>query len=456
MQHLAGAAEHLLGPNAVLRGRPEGLLVRGVCGFYRGLSHAGSQRQGQEEERGRGVPHARTLWTVVGHPSTPKVLTLRGRISGVTVSLAALAMIGLAATPAATDAPESSAFETTVKPFLAQRCLVCHNAQLKSGGVDLAVFGSAEDVTKDAHTWDTALVKLKTGQMPPEGLPRPDAAEVKAVTEWVEKEFDRVDQMAPPNPGRVTARRLNRTEYNNTVRDLLGVDIHPADDFPQDDAGYGFDNIGDVLSLSPALLEKYLTAADKVTRAALFGPDAGKPSMARLTPRTGKVQPSTVPLFDYDLTGLSLPNALDATHRFPVDGEYMIRIVPGGTRPLGSEPVQIAVWIDGEQVKVVDLDPEGVATFELDQQELFGTQAEVKVRVTAGEHTLAASMLRLYEGLPAFYGGPNPSKRVVPEPPEFKPRKDAPPERVEARGAGSRRSATRRSPSTRRASPASR
>ncbi len=348
------------------------------------------------------------------------------------VSLASLAWIGLAAAPAATNAPESSAFETTVKPFLAQRCLMCHNAQLKSGGVDLAVFGRAEDVTKDAHTWDTALVKLKTGQMPPEGMPRPDAAEVKAVTEWVEKEFDRVDQMAPPNPGRVTARRLNRTEYNNTVRDLLAVDTHPADDFPQDDAGYGFDNIGDVLSLSPALLEKYLTAADKVTRQALFGPEAGKPSMARLTPRTGKVQPSTVPLFDYDLTGLSLPNALVATHRFPVDGEYTIRIVPGGTRPLGSEPVHIAVWIDGEQVEVVDLDPEGVATFELDHQELFGTQAEVKVRVSAGEHTLAASMLRLYEGLPAFYGGPNPSKRVVPELPEFKPRKDAPPERVAA------------------------
>jgi mono/diheme cytochrome c family protein len=343
-----------------------------------------------------------------------------------------LILIGLAAAPPATNAPESSAFEATVKPFLAKSCVMCHNPQLKSGGVDFAAFATAEDVTKDARTWDTALVKLQTGQMPPPGMPRPDAAEVKAITEWVEKEFARVDELAPPNPGRVTARRLNRTEYNNTIRDLLAVDIQPADDFPQDDAGYGFDNIGDVLSLSPALLEKYLTAADKVARAALFGPEAGKPSMVRLTPRTGKVQPSTIPLFDYDLTGLSLPNALVASHRFPVDGEYLIRVVPGGTRPLGSEPVHIALWIDGEQVKVVDIDPEGVATFDLDHQELFGTQAEVRLRVRAGEHTLAASMLRLYEGLPASYGGPNPSKRAVPEPPEFKPRKDAPPERVEA------------------------
>jgi Protein of unknown function (DUF1592)/Protein of unknown function (DUF1588)/Protein of unknown function (DUF1587)/Protein of unknown function (DUF1585)/Protein of unknown function (DUF1595) len=347
-------------------------------------------------------------------------------------SLLSLTLIGMAAAPAMVSAPESSAFDSTVKPFLAKSCLMCHNAQLKSGGVNFAAFTTAEEVTKDPHTWDTALVKLKTRQMPPPGFPAPEAAEVKAITEWIEKEFDRADQMAPADPGRVTARRLNRTEYNNTIRDLLAVDIRPADDFPQDDAGYGFDNIGDVLSLSPALMEKYMTAADKVARAALFGPEAAKPSMVRLQPRTGKVQPSTVPLFDYDLTGLSLPNALFATHSFPIDADYVIRIVPGGTRPLGSEPVKIAVWIDGEQVKVVDLDPEGVATFDLDHQELFGTQAEVRVRVAAGEHTLAASMLRLYEGLPASYGGPNPSKRPAIEPPEFKPRKDAPPEKVEA------------------------
>jgi Protein of unknown function (DUF1592)/Protein of unknown function (DUF1588)/Protein of unknown function (DUF1587)/Protein of unknown function (DUF1585)/Protein of unknown function (DUF1595) len=347
-------------------------------------------------------------------------------------SLFSFVVIGLLAAPATTNAPESSAFDTKVKPFLTKSCVMCHNPQLKSGGVDFAAFATPEDVTRDAHTWDAALLKLKTGQMPPPGMPRPEAAEVKAITDWVEKEFARVDEMAPPNPGRVTARRLNRTEYNNTVRDLLAVDIHPADDFPQDDAGYGFDNIGDVLSLSPALLEKYMTAADKVSHAAIFGPEVSKPSVVRLTPRGGKVQSSVVPLFDYDLTGLSLPNALVATHRFPVDAEYEIRIVPGGTRPLGSEPIRIGVWIDGEQVKTVEIDAEGVASFDLDHQELFGTQAEVRIRVSAGEHTLAASVLRLYEGLPASYGGPNPSKRPAAEPPEFKPRKDAPPDKVEA------------------------
>src|SRR5467141_2035736 len=84
------------------------------------------------------------------------------------------------------------------------------------------------------------------------------------------------------NYGRVTARRLNRVEYDNSVRDLLGVDLHPADDFPQDDSGYGFDNIGDVLSLSPVLMEKYLTAAEKISRTAIFGVEPLKPTLVRL------------------------------------------------------------------------------------------------------------------------------------------------------------------------------
>ena len=94
------------------------------------------------------------------------------------------------------------------------------------------------------------------------------------ITGWIEAAFARQDAQAAPDPGRVTARRLNRVEYDNTVRDLLGVSLRPALDFPQDDSGYGFDNNGDVLSLSPALMERYVTAAERVARAALFGPTA--------------------------------------------------------------------------------------------------------------------------------------------------------------------------------------
>jgi len=340
-------------------------------------------------------------------------------------------LIGLAGAGLASESPDSTAFESTVKPFLSRTCFTCHSSRLKTGNLDLEAYPTPASVAQDVPTWEKVIAKLRRHDMPPVGLPRPDEAEIKAVTEWIEAELEQADLQAAPDPGRVTARRLNRTEYNNTVRDLLGVDIRPADDFPQDDSGYGFDNNGDVLSLSPVLMEKYLAAAEKIARTALFGAGPLKPSLHRLPSRGGKVQPSPTVPTEYDLTGLSLPNALHTTFRFPVEGEYLLRVILGGFRPLGSEPIQVAVWIDGAQVRVLDLDPVGGAAFELDRQELLGKQPELRTRVTAGEHTLAASILHLFDGLPESYAGPNPSKRPPPPPPEFRPPKDATPERIE-------------------------
>ena len=136
---------------------------------------------------------------------------------------------------------------------------------------------------------------------------------------------------------------------------------------------------------------------------------------------------------DYDLTGLSLPNAVHVTHRFPVDGEYVIRVFLGGVRPAASEPLQLALWIDNKQVQTLSFDPEGIASFSDDRQDFGGMTQEFRVRLTAGDHWVAASILRLYEGLPPKYGGPNPSKRPAPQLPEFKPRPTDPPERTEMR-----------------------
>jgi hypothetical protein len=322
-------------------------------------------------------------------------------------------------------------FEKAVLPFLADNCYACHNAKLKSGELNLEIFKTAASMGQARETWELVLQKLQSGEMPPKGVPRPDAAELKNVTGWIEKEFDRLDRMAGPDPGRVTARRLNRAEYNNTVRDLLGVNFHPADDFPQDDSGYGFDNIGDVLSLSPVLMEKYLNTAEKIARTALFGVEPLKPTITRLRPPLGKIASSTKPVFDYDVTGLSLPNAIHATHRFPVDAEYNLRIFLGGVRPAGSEPLQLALWIDGEQVKTASFDPEGIASFSNDRQDFGSMTLDFRTRVTAGDHWVAVSILRLYEGLPPSYGGPAPSKRPTPPPPVFKPpRAGIPPERL--------------------------
>ncbi len=152
----------------------------------------------------------------------------------------------------------------------------------------------------------------------------------------------------------MTARRLNRNEYNNTIRELLGVDVRPADDFPQDDSGYGFDNIADVLSLSPVLMEKYVAAADRVARMALFGPPRMSPTLVRLRSEGRRVQELRSVPEAYDTTGLSLPNAFHAIHRVPVDGEYVVRVVLGGLRPKTSMPVTIALWVDEKQLQTTD------------------------------------------------------------------------------------------------------
>ncbi len=328
-------------------------------------------------------------------------------------------------------AQSRSVFEQSVLPFVVENCLACHNTRLKSGELNLEQFKTGASMLQQRETWELVLQKLHAGEMPPKGAPRPDAAELKSVIAWIEREFDRADRLAKPEPGRVTARRLNRAEYNNTVRDLLGVNFRPADDFPQDDSGYGFDNIGDVLSLSPVLMEKYLTAAEKIARTAIFGPERLKPSIARLRPPLGKISSTTKPLVDYDNTGLSLPNAIHATYRFPVDAEYNIRIFLGGVRPAGSEPLQLALWIDGRQIKTASFNPEGIASFSDDRQDFGGMNQDFRTRIPAGDHWIAVSILRMYEGLPASYGGPSPSKRPEPPKPVFKPpRADIPPERL--------------------------
>ncbi|HYP14117.1 MAG TPA: DUF1592 domain-containing protein [Bryobacteraceae bacterium] len=295
------------------------------------------------------------------------------------------------------------AFEKDIKPFLAKTCYGCHNAKVRNAGVDLQAFTTTESIVRDPGTWELAVRKLRSGEMPPPPLPRPKAEELQKITTWIEGEFERVDRLAKPNPGRVTARRLNRAEYNNTIRDLLGVTFRPADDFPQDDSGYGFDTIGDVLSLPPVLMEKYLSAAEKAVRTALFGPEALKPTMVRYQPHLRRPPPPPS-LVDYDFTGLSLPSALNVKHRFPADAEYLFKIQLNGQRPAGSEPLKVAAWIDAEQVK----------TFEVDGADLEGMTVEFKSKVPAGDHLVSVTFLKQFHGLPARIGGPEPSSRPEP------------------------------------------
>ncbi len=248
--------------------------------------------------------------------------------------------------------------------------------------------------------------------MPPKGLPRPPQSDIQLVSKWIKDETERSEKAAKPDPGRITARRLNRAEYNNTVRDLLGINFHPADDFPQDDSGYGFDNIGDVLSISPVLLERYLKASEAVVHAALYGPEPLKPTVIRAQPTGHEFPLFPKPQAEYDVTGLSMPNALHAMMHFPGEGDYVVKLALEGRRPNGSDPLHIGFWIDGKQTATLDID----AKSDGNSIDLFGAQQEVRIHIPSGDHWIAAAPLRIYEGLPASYGGPNPSSRPAPPP----------------------------------------
>jgi hypothetical protein len=307
-------------------------------------------------------------------------------------------------------------FEDTVRPFLSTTCFSCHNSKLQSGNLDLTALTGSPKPAERRDDWERVLRKLRTGEMPPKGVPRPPANSVREVVGWLESQLD----AGTPYAGRVTARRLNRAEYNNTIRDLLGVDFRPADDFPQDDTGYGFDTIGDALSVSPVLMEKYLAAAEKIVQRAMFGGEKLSPTVVRHQPpyREGTdggdnsrflaALPYTIT--DYDETGLTLPSALHAFHTFPAEGDYEIRIDPEGNRPRPSEPFQVAVWIDGKQVKTVGFEATTNPTG------MEGLDQTTRIHAPAGEHWVAVSALKLYEGLPVKYGGLSPTRQSEPPP----------------------------------------
>jgi mono/diheme cytochrome c family protein len=160
-------------------------------------------------------------------------------------------------------------FRGEVLPVVQKYCLECHDSEKKAAGLALDVYKHADEVLAKREVWDLVSKYVRTGQMPPdEAEKHPTDEERGKVSGWVDGQLLGYFR-EHPDPGKVTLRRMNKSEYNHTIRDLVGVDFQPADDFPQDDSGYGFDNIGDVLSLPPVLMEKYLAAADRIMEEAL-------------------------------------------------------------------------------------------------------------------------------------------------------------------------------------------
>jgi len=187
----------------------------------------------------------------------------------VTVCAAGVA-ISNAEDAAKSAAPKKGDYATDIAPLLTKYCMGCHGGEKPRARIALDKFKEDAAIDKNRAMWERVTKAIRNRDMPPRRSfkqpppPQPTGQERDKLSEWLEAALGAVDCDLKRDPGRVTIRRLNRTEYNNTIRDLVGVKFQPAEDFPADDVGYGFDNIGDVLTLPPLLMEKYLSAAEKI------------------------------------------------------------------------------------------------------------------------------------------------------------------------------------------------
>jgi mono/diheme cytochrome c family protein len=224
--------------------------------------------------------------------------------------------------PALADEAALPRFSDDVQPMLEQYCYACHGLGAKKGGVALDAFGDESAARNAPRLWHAVLRNLRSGIMPPSGKPQPTDEERRMLEDWIKRGAFGIDPN-DPDPGRVTVRRLNRVEYRNTIRDLLSVDYDTTSEFPPDDTGHGFDNIGDVLTLSPMLLEKYLTAANAIIARAV--PLVPKVPAEQVIPgrsfqRDGDGQGDATP----GVISYYVPSTISATAQVEHDGRYRL------------------------------------------------------------------------------------------------------------------------------------
>jgi Protein of unknown function (DUF1587) len=288
--------------------------------------------------------------------------------------------------PQVLDFPD---FQKQVQPFFNKYCIECHSAKGSEPDIQFDRFTDMASMEKGMPNLEKAVKMLREQKMPPKKKAQPTKEEHDAALAWLEAYTSGIDCSNPTlrTPGRVTLHRLNRAEYNNTIRDLLALDMKPANAFPADDAGYGFDNNGDVLSIAPVLMEKYISAAGQILDKAIYSDPLLPPPVQRWEAATleGTIPPSdakastaargpggrTMPfgrVFNYS-------GQITTEYNFPADGEYNLRI-----RGYAKQRATIQFMIDGESVgKPVQL------TEDIQNTKIYGPD---KLPVKAGKHTV--------------------------------------------------------------------
>ena len=308
-----------------------------------------------------------------------------------------LALAGFVGTLGAQQSPNGVSVPTDDAPHHAlvnQYCLSCHNSRTQTAGLALDTI-SAEDLDANWEAWEKVARKLRARQMPPAGGRRPDEAAYRAALASLESALDSV-AAATPNPGRTdTFRRLNRTEYQNAIRDLLALDVDVASLLPSDASSYGFDNVT-VGTLSPTLLERYVSAAEKISRLAV-----GRPGRAP-GGTTVRTRPDLTQEKHLDGLPVGTRGGVLVPHTFPVDGEYEITIRLARDRNEHieglSEPHELELLLDGALVHVFMVEPadireEHAANYQPSQDNL-DAHLMLRVPVTAGPHTIGVTFPR--------------------------------------------------------------
>jgi hypothetical protein len=335
--------------------------------------------------------------------STQKIAAVAG--TGVTVFCAAAGWISIpvrAASPAVSSRVVTAQTQPgQYRPVLDQYCVGCHNDRVRTAGLSLQTIDPA-DPSAHADIWEKVAKKLRTREMPPQGRPAPDERTYTEFVSALESDLDKA-AVVRPNPGRVPIHRLNRTEYANAVRDLIAVDVNAGDGralLPADDTGYGFDNIADVLSVSPLLMERYLSAARKVVRLA-FGDPTMKPGTQTYSlPKYSKQDDRMSDDLPFGSRG-----GIAVRHQFPVDGEYTIKVnllrtytdLIRGLR----EPHQLEIRIDRKLVQrftvggQLDADGKPKSREQLNEDQRMGdAHLEARTTVKAGPRLVGVSFVK--------------------------------------------------------------
>ena len=304
-----------------------------------------------------------------------------------------LCLCGFSAPAIAQDAPDAGGLAYHYGALLDQYCVLCHNSGVEIGEVALDRVDLAA-VADHAHILEEVVTRIRGGSMPPSGLPRPDPGSYHGFVEWLEAELDRAAAQNP-DPGRPALYRLNRTQYASVIRDLLALDIDVSALLPPDTSSFGFDNIADVLGVSPTLLESYLAAADRVSAVAVGDPEfAPEETYYNAGARLSQ---------DRHIDGLppGTRGGILVEHYFPLDGIYEIRTSFRGNSLSATRGLQFRhqfeLSVDGERVRFVSIGGPADYNHMMENAEASRISIENRVRLriplTAGTHRIAATFV---------------------------------------------------------------